>query len=71
MEAGEHAEAAPMTAFAIKAEVRDGAAKTFSFAAQKTMYGGKAIAAGEFYRQATDKIAGISENTATFLGRFF
>jgi hypothetical protein len=137
-----------MTAFAIKAEVRDGAAKTFSFAAQKTMYGGKAIAAGDtvyifasenkggdgpiargvvrsavalpkpagagrhtprvripvgrtalagrrlgrselkpfgewndgrpetelnfkFYRQATDKIAGISENTATFLDRFF
>ena len=31
-------------AFAIKAEVRDPRAKTFVFAAQKTMYGGKRIA---------------------------
>jgi hypothetical protein len=34
-------------AFAIKAEVRDPRAKTFVFAAQKTMYGGKHIAAGD------------------------
>ena len=34
-------------AFAIKAEVRDPRATTFVFAAQKTMYGGKAIAAGD------------------------
>lgn len=34
-------------AFAIKAEVRDPRAKTFVFAAQKTMYGGKRIAAGD------------------------
>ncbi len=34
-------------AFAIKAEIRDGRAKTFAFAAQKTMYGGKRIAAGD------------------------
>src|SRR5215475_5959492 len=34
-------------AFAIKAEVRDPRAKTFSFAAQKTMYGGKHIAKGD------------------------
>jgi hypothetical protein len=34
-------------AFAIKAEIRDTRAKTFVFAAQKTMYGGKHIAAGD------------------------
>jgi len=34
-------------AFAIKAEVRDPRAKTFSFTAQKTMYGGKHIAKGD------------------------
>lgn len=34
-------------AFAIKAEVGDPRAKTFAFAAQKTMYGGKRIAAGD------------------------
>jgi hypothetical protein len=34
-------------AFAIKAEVRDPRAKTFAFAAQKTMYGGKHIAEGD------------------------
>jgi hypothetical protein len=33
--------------FAIKAEVRDPRAKTFEFTAQKTMYGGKHIAAGD------------------------
>jgi len=33
--------------FAIKAEVRDRRAKTFAFLAQKTMYGGKRIAAGD------------------------
>ncbi|HET9596022.1 MAG TPA: hypothetical protein VFP65_10595 [Anaeromyxobacteraceae bacterium] len=135
-------------AFAVKAEVRDARARTFAFAAQKTMYGGKQVAAGDtvyvfaseneggaglvargvvtsaeavprkrgvtrqtprvtiavrrtalarrplgraelrpfagrgdaapeaelhfkLYRQATDKIAGISEETATFLERFF
>lgn len=31
-------------AFAIKVEIRDPQAKTFTFAAQKTMYGGKGIA---------------------------
>jgi hypothetical protein len=31
-------------AFVIKAEVRNSQAKTFSFGAQKTMYGGKHIA---------------------------
>ena len=35
------------TAFAIKAEIRDPQAKTFAFAAQKTMYGGKRIALGD------------------------
>ena len=33
--------------FAIKAEVRDPAASTFAFDRQKTMYGGKHIAAGD------------------------
>ena len=34
-------------AFAIKAAIRDPRAKTFAFAAQKTMYGGKSIAEGD------------------------
>lgn len=34
-------------AFAIKAEIGDPAAETFVFPAQKTMYGGKAIAPGD------------------------
>jgi len=34
-------------AFAIKAEIRDPQAETFVFAAQKTMYGGRHIAAGD------------------------
>jgi hypothetical protein len=135
-------------AFAIKAKVSDPRAKTFTFAAQKTMYGGKQIAAGDtvfvfaseneggqgliargvvesaeaiarkpgiarqtpcvslaiirvglarrplgrgqlkhftdwkdgqpatelnfkFYRQATNKIVGISDSAAVFLGEFF
>ena len=33
--------------FAIKAEIRDLRAKSFSFSAQKTMYGGKRIAEGD------------------------
>jgi hypothetical protein len=36
-----------MVAFAVKAEVSDRKAKTFSFTAQKTMYGGRHIAAGD------------------------
>ena len=135
-------------AFAIKAEICDPQAKTFAFIAQKTMYGGKHIAAGDmvfvfasenegrhgllargvvmsaeaiarkrgiarqtprvslairrtalakrplgrselkrftdwndgqpetelnfkFYRQATNKIVGISDETAAFLSEFF
>ena len=135
-------------AFAIKAEVRDPRGMSFAFTAQKTMYGGKHIAAGDtvfvfasenegghgliargvvtsaeaiakkrgiarqtprvsltirrtarakrplgrselkhftdwndgqpgtelnfkFYRQATNKIAGISDQAAAFLGEFF
>ena len=135
-------------AFAIKTEIRDPRAKTFVFAAQKTMYGGKHIAPGDmiylfaseteggqgliargvvtaasatpkkrgiarqtprvsitvkrtafakrplgrgdlkqftdwkdgqpqtelnfkFYRQATNKIGGISDDAAAFLGGFF
>ncbi|MGD9886168.1 MAG: hypothetical protein AB7F22_14745 [Reyranella sp.] len=34
-------------AFAIKAEVRNSQARTFTFLAQKTMYGGKRIAEGD------------------------
>ncbi|TCR70220.1 hypothetical protein [Bosea sp. BK604] len=34
-------------AFAIKAEISDPLAETFAFTAQKTMYGGKLIAAGD------------------------
>ena len=34
-------------AYLIKAEISDPAATTFEFAAQKTMYGGKSIAAGD------------------------
>jgi len=34
-------------AFAIKAEIDDPKARTFTFTAQKTMYGGKHIAAGD------------------------
>ena len=33
--------------FAIKAEIRDLRAKTFTFSAQKTMYGGRRIAEGD------------------------
>ena len=135
-------------AFAIKAEIRDPQARTFTFIAQKTMYGGKHIAEGDtvfvfaseneggqgllgrgivtsveaiarkrglarqtprvslsvrrtalanrplgrnelrpltdwndgqpgtelnlkFYRQATNKLAGISDEAAAFLDRFF
>ena len=135
-------------AFAIKAEIRDPRARSFAFTAQKTMYVGKTIAAGDtvfvfaseneggqglvargivtsaqavakkrgiarqtprvsvtirrtarvkrplgrsalkpfddwtdgrpetelnfkFYRQATNKIVGISDEAAAFLGKFF
>ena len=37
----------PRVMFAIKAEVREPRAKTFTFNAQKTMYGGKRIATGD------------------------
>ena len=37
----------PRRAFAIKAEVADPRAATFSFRAQKTMYGGRTIAEGD------------------------
>lgn len=36
-----------MAAFAIKTEIRSLSAKTFTFLAQKTMYGGKLIAEGD------------------------
>ncbi|QQQ00665.1 hypothetical protein [Lysobacter enzymogenes] len=36
-----------MAVYAIKTEVSDTAARAFAFAAQKTMYGGKRIAAGD------------------------
>lgn len=34
-------------AFAVKAKIADPRAKGFAFAAQKTMYGGKHVAAGD------------------------
>jgi hypothetical protein len=37
----------PPMIYAIKAEIRDPRAQTFVFTAQKTMYGGKHIAAGD------------------------
>lgn len=40
-------DAAVSLAFVIKAEVSDSAAATFTFTAQKTMYGGKHIAEGD------------------------
>ena len=71
--------------FVIKAAVSDPWPKTFAFRAQKTMYGGKHIAKGDaifvfartkagpvsFYRQATNKIVGISDEAAAFLRGFF
>ena len=36
-----------MSAYVVKAEIRDPRAKTFAFTAQKTMYGGKLIAEGD------------------------
>jgi hypothetical protein len=64
-------------AFAIKAEVVDPQARTFAFTAHKTMYGGKLITEGDtvfvfkFYRQATNKIVGISNKAAAFLSKCF
>ena len=72
--------------YAIKAEVHDPQADAWVFDAQKTMYGGKRIAAGDavfvfaseneggrglVYRQATNKIVGISEKAAAFLRGYF
>ena len=51
-----------MSAFAIKAEVGDPQAEAFAFAAQKTI---------KFYRQATDKLVGLSDAAAAFLGECF
>jgi hypothetical protein len=56
--------------YAIKAEVTDPEASTFVFSNERTMYGGKRIAAGD-YRQATNKIAGLTPATAAFLRSFF
>src|SRR5262245_1741085 len=45
--------------FAIKAEIRDVKAKSFTFTAQKTMYGGKTIAAGDtIYLFASENAGG-------------
>ncbi len=60
--------------FAIKAAVADPSAEEFAFRAQKTMYGGKHIGkelSFKFYRQATNKIVGISDEAAAFLRGFF
>jgi hypothetical protein len=46
-------------AYAIKTEIRDAKAKTFRFIAQKTMYGGKRIAAGDtIYLFASENAGG-------------
>ena len=83
-------------AFAIKAQVNESQAKTFTFTAQKTMYGGKHIAKGDtifvfaseneggqgliapraelnfkFYRQASNKIVGLSDDAVALLSEFF
>lgn len=58
-------------AFAIKADVRDARAKELSFAAQKTMYGGKRIATGDdiyVFASATDDAGGlIAKAVVTFV----
>ena len=49
-------------AFAIKAAIDDARAKTFAFTAQKTMYGGKHIAAGDtifLFASETDGGSGL------------
>jgi hypothetical protein len=46
--------------FVIKTEVRDADARTFAFARQKTMYGGKTIAAGDVvYLFASENEGGV------------
>jgi len=46
--------------FAIKAEIHDPQAKTLAFPAQKTMYGGKRIAAGDvIYLFASENEGGV------------
>ena len=45
-------------AYAIKAEIRDPGAETFVFTAQKTMYGGKSIAAGDVIYQFASETQG-------------
>ena len=52
--------------FAIKAEIKDPTAETFVFSRQpQTELNFK------FYRQATNKIVGLSNETAEFLGKYF
>jgi hypothetical protein len=71
-------------AFAIKVGLTDPAAPVFVWPDQKTMYGGRHIAAGDrsdgrpepeqnfkLYRQATDKIVGLSAAAAAVLDGFF
>lgn len=67
---------------AMRTELHESSAEALTFSAQRTMYGGKHIVAGDvifpetelnfkFYRQATEKIVGISDETAKFLRGFF
>ena len=60
-------------AYAIKATITAARAKTFAFPAQKTMYGGRPATElnFKFYRQATNKIVGLSNEVAAFLDGFF
>ncbi len=46
--------------YVIKAEIRDAAAATFAFAAQKTMYGGKQVSVGdEIFLFASETEGGV------------
>ncbi len=58
-------------AYAIKAEVVDPRAGTFTFTAHKTMYGGRLIAEGDTVFVFASEIVGISDGAAPFLGRCF
>lgn len=57
----------PARAFLIKTPVSGPKGASFTFTAHKTMYGGNA----KFYRQATNKIGGITPAAAALLEQFF
>ena len=58
--------------FAIKAEIRDLRAKSFTFNAQKTMYGGKLIAKGDtifIFASENEGGPGLIARGVRYLGR--